>query len=59
MGSLPNQIFSESTVPHKQEGEMFFQGLGLRLFGYIPVCMYLGGCQNYGPFLDSYSNTAP
>ena len=22
-------------------------------------CMYMGGCQNYGPFLDPYSNTAP
>ena len=20
---------------------------------------YMGGCQNYGPFLDPYSNTAP
>ena len=21
--------------------------------------MYMGGCQNYGPFLDPYYNTAP
>ena len=27
----------------------------------IVVCIYIymGGCQNYGPFLDPYYNTAP
>ena len=25
--------------------------------GYIGL--YIGGCQNYGPFLDPYYNTAP
>ena len=23
------------------------------------TCSYMGGCQNYGPFLDSCYNTAP
>ena len=25
----------------------------------LVVYMYMGGCQNYGPFLGSYYNTAP
>ena len=26
---------------------------------YIYICAYMGGCQNYGPFLDPYYYTAP
>ena len=30
--------------------------------GEVPICSrgpYMGDCQNYGPLLDPYSNTAP
>ena len=26
---------------------------------YIYICMYMDGCQNYGPFLGPHYNTAP
>ena len=29
------------------------------IMGYIGMIEYMGGCQNYGPFLDPYYNTAP
>ena len=29
------------------------------IMGYIGIIGYMGGCQNYGPFLDPYYNTAP
>ena len=29
------------------------------IYVYIYIYIYTGGCQNYGPFLDSYYNTAP
>ena len=29
------------------------------IMGYIGIIGYIGGCQNYGLFLDPYYNTAP
>ena len=29
------------------------------IMGYIGILGYMGGCQNYGPFLDPHYNTAP
>ena len=29
------------------------------IMSYIGIMGYMGGCQNYGPFLDPHYNTAP
>ena len=29
------------------------------MYAGMPVHIYMGGCQNYGPFLGPYYNTAP
>ena len=43
----------------------YIEKIDLHLYIYIhmyagmPVHIYMGGCQNYGPFLGPYYNTAP
>ena len=40
--------------------ETTIQGLGFNIFpNGFHKGPYMGGCQNYGPFLDPYYNTAP
>ena len=53
-----------------QKPNPFFRGVAMRFpklrresgtdaAKYLLLGFYMGGCQNYGPFLDPYYNTAP
>ena len=54
-----------------ETGRLGFKVLGFRVWGVTSLCLarkegmdpctspYMGGCQNYGPFLDPSNNTAP
>ena len=43
---------------HLQE-ELLLGVLNHRLLNLVIAQVYMGGCQNYGPFLGPYYNTAP
>ena len=60
------ECFAQKMPPFKSTGSgltlgktTFWQYRGFSCIKELKLSFYMGGCQNYGPFLDAYCNAAP